>query len=54
MHEMEKADGFNYYIDLDLTNLFHHIRLGDNMSSKMSVTTPWELKRPESHQPVEY
>ena len=46
MHELEKAAGFKYFIDLDLTNSFHQIILGPNTSAKLSVTTPWGLKRP--------
>jgi hypothetical protein len=46
MHELEKAAGFNYFIDLDLTNSFHQIPLAEETSKKLSVTTPWGLKRP--------
>jgi len=46
MHELEKAAGFSYFIDLDLTNSFHQIPLGEETSSRLSVTTPWGLKRP--------
>ena len=46
MHELEKAAGFEYFVDLDLTNSFHQIILGPRTSSMLSVTTPWGLKRP--------
>lgn len=46
MHELEKAAEFKYFIDLDLTNSFHQIILGEHTSKKLSVTTPWGLKRP--------
>jgi len=46
MHELEKAAGYKYFIDLDLTNSFHQIPLAEDTSNKLSVTTPWGLKRP--------
>lgn len=46
MHELEKAAGFDYFIDLDLTNSFHQIPLGPITSNRLSVITPWGLRRP--------
>ena len=45
-HELERAAGFEYFIDLDLTNAFHQIALGKSTSEKLSVATPFGLKRP--------
>jgi len=46
MKELERAAGFPYFIDLDLTNAFHQIVLSKATSEVLSVTTPWGLKRP--------
>ena len=46
-HSIEKAEGFNYFIDLDLTDSFHQILLGEVTSDKLSVITPWGLVRPK-------
>jgi len=46
VRELERAAGYKYFIDLDLTNSFHQIILGPVTSAKLSVTTPWGLKRP--------
>ena len=46
MKEMEKAAGAKYYLDIDLTNAFHQLRLSKATSEKLSVTTPWGLFRP--------
>ena len=45
-HSIEKAQGFKYFIVLDLTNSFHQIPLGDISSGKLSVITPWGLVKP--------
>jgi len=44
--ELERAAGYLYFIDLDLTNAFHQIILSKETSEMLSVTTPWGLKRP--------
>jgi len=44
--ELERAAGYTYFIDLDLTNAFHQIVLSKETSEVLSVTTPWGLKRP--------
>ena len=46
MKELEKAAGYEYFMDLDLTNSFHQIKLGPITSNKLSVVTPWGLRRP--------
>ena len=46
MKELEKAAGYTFFIDLDLTNAFHQIVLSKETSEVLSVTTPWGLKRP--------
>ena len=45
-HSIEKARGFAIYIDLDMSNSFHQIRLGPVTSNILSVQTPWGLVRP--------
>jgi hypothetical protein len=47
MHEIgERQLVIRFFIDLDLTNSFHQIPLAEETSKKLSVTTPWGLKRP--------
>jgi hypothetical protein len=46
MKELERAAGFQYFIDLNLTNAFHQIFLSKDTSERLSMTTPWGLKRP--------
>ena len=46
MKALEKAAGFSYFIDLDLTNSFHQLVLGERTSNILSVVTPWGTKRP--------
>jgi len=45
-HALEKAAGFKVFLDIDMTNSFHQIRLGDKTSNILSVQTPWGLVRP--------
>ena len=47
LHSIEKAIGFKYFIDLDLTNSFHQIPLDDVTSNRLSVITPRGLMRPK-------
>ena len=46
IHAIEKAAGFSLFLDLDMTNSFHQIPLGDRTSNILSVQTPWGLVRP--------
>ena len=46
MKELEKAAGFRYYMDIDLTNAFHQLPLGKKTSEMLSVVTPWGTVRP--------
>jgi len=45
-HALEKAAGYKVFLDIDMTNSFHQIRLGDRTSNILSVQTPWGLVRP--------
>ena len=45
-HSLQKAAGFELYLDIDLANSFHQIKLGDHTSSVLAVQTPWGLVEP--------
>lgn len=45
-HELAKIIEFPFYLDLDLTNAFHQIRLGPDTSRKLSIVTPWGQVQP--------
>ena len=47
MKTLEKAAGFTHWLDLDLSNSFHQLLLGERTSNILSVATPWGLKRPK-------
>ena len=40
-HELDKIIGYKVFLDIDLTNAFHQIRLHPNTSEKLSIQTPW-------------
>ena len=44
---LKQLSGFKYYIDIDLTNAFHQIRLDKATSEKLSILTPHGLLRPK-------
>jgi len=46
VHALEKAAGFKVFLDIDMTNSFHQIKLGTRTSNILSVQTPWGLVRP--------
>ena len=46
-HELERAAGFKFFHEMDLTNVFHQIPLAEHTSNMLSVMTPWGLKRPK-------
>ena len=45
-HELAKIKGFKVFIDLDLTNAFHQIKIGPKTSERLSVQTPWGQVEP--------
>ena len=46
VHALEKAAGYKVFLDIDMTNSFHQIKLGTRTSNILSVQTPWGLVRP--------
>ena len=46
-HELERAAGFKFFHEMDLTNAFHQVPLAEHTSNMLSVMTPWGLKRPK-------
>ena len=45
-HELEKIRRFNIFLDIDMTNSFHQIKLAELTSNRLSVQTPWGQVRP--------
>ena len=45
--EIMKIRGFPFYIDVDLRNAFHQIRLSNKTSELLSVSTPWGQFQPK-------
>ena len=43
---IKKAQGFKYFIDLDLQNAFHQVRIGPKTRRLLAVQTPWGLFEP--------
>jgi hypothetical protein len=43
---LEKIWGFKIFVDLDMVNSFHQIKLADTTSQRLSVQTPWGQVRP--------
>jgi len=43
---LARLQGKRYYIDLDLTNAFHQVRLDPESSARLSVQFPWGQYRP--------
>ena len=46
VHALEKAAGYKVFLDIDMTNSFHQIKLGTRTSNILSVQTSWGLVRP--------
>ena len=46
IHMLEKCVGFSIFLDLDMTNSFHQMKLDMESSLKLAVQTPWGLFRP--------
>lgn len=40
-HELQKIIRFRVFLDIDMTNAFHQLRLARLTSSRLSVQTPW-------------
>ena len=40
-HEIEKISNYKVFLDLDLKNAFHQIKLGPTTSRLLSIVTPW-------------
>ena len=47
LDSLQKLSGFKYYIDVDLCNAFHQIKLGPRTSDVLSILTPRGLLRPQ-------
>jgi hypothetical protein len=47
LDSLQKLSGFQYYIDVDLCNAFHQIRLSPQTSDILSILTPCGLMRPK-------
>ena len=45
-HELEKIRRFKIFLDIDMTNSFHQIKLAELTSNRLSVQTPWGQVRP--------
>jgi len=45
-HELDKIIDYPIYIDIDLTNAFHQIRLDPETAMKLSIQTPWGQYQP--------
>lgn len=43
---LEKISKFKIFLDFDMVNSFHQIKLAQETSEKLSVQTPWMLVRP--------
>jgi hypothetical protein len=56
LHVLEKISMFAVFLDIDLANAFHQIRLGPITSARLSVQTPWgqvePLMMPEGIKPA--
>ena len=40
-HELQKIINYPLYLDIDLTNAFHQIRLDEETKERLSIQTPW-------------
>ena len=45
-HELAKIIDYPMYMDIDLTNAFHQIKLDPETSAKLSIQTPWGQYEP--------
>ena len=46
MKELEKAAGYSHFMDIDMANSFHQLRLSKRSSEMLSVQTNWGTYRP--------
>ena len=46
-HLITKIYGYKVFAEIDLTNAFHQIRIGDKTSAKLSIQTPWGQVQPK-------
>ena len=46
-HLITKIYGYKVFAEIDLTNAFHQIRIGDETSAKLSIQTPWGQVQPK-------
>ena len=46
-HELERAAGFKFFHEMDLTNTFLQVPLAEHTSNMLSVITPKSLKQPK-------
>ena len=46
-HLITKIYGYKVFAEIDLTNAFHQIRIGDETSRKFSIQTPWGQVQPK-------
>ena len=47
LKEIHKAMPFRVFVDLDVKNAYHQLRLSEETSNILSVQTPWGLYRPK-------
>jgi len=45
--ELHKASGFTIYVDLDVRNAFHELKLHKDTSAALSIQTPWGQFQPK-------
>ena len=45
-HEIHKILGFKIFLDIDMTNAFHQIKLHKETSERLSIQTPWGQYEP--------
>ncbi len=45
-HELDKIMKYPIFLDIDLTNAFHQIRLHPDTAAKLSIQTPWGQYQP--------
>ena len=45
-YELHKIKGYTCFLDIDMTNAFHQMKLAEKTSERLSVVTPWGQFRP--------
>ena len=46
-HDSERAVGFKFFHEMDLTNIFHQVPKAEHTINMLSMMTTWSLKRPK-------